>query len=180
MEVADLNPALRLQRGCFHPVPCGESLWMRTLDRILPLPHLAHSPFLSLIALSFCHRSPPPALCRVLGHFEKPLFLEMCKHMVFVQLHEGEYIFRPGQLDNSIYVVQEGKLEVCLQESVSRGGHEESHGPQRGALQHCLSRIGVQKVVSALLWGNSLHVEKQGTPGMLGWRASFLHARKDI
>ncbi|KAF3844153.1 hypothetical protein F7725_016201 [Dissostichus mawsoni] len=51
---------------------------------------------------------------RVLGHFEKPLFLELCKHMVFVQYQQGEYVFRPGQPDSSIYVVQDGKLELCL------------------------------------------------------------------
>uniref|UniRef100_A0A8C0CFW5 Patatin like phospholipase domain containing 7 n=1 Tax=Balaenoptera musculus TaxID=9771 RepID=A0A8C0CFW5_BALMU len=54
---------------------------------------------------------------RVLGHFEKPLFLELCKHMVFVQLLEGEYVFRPGEPDTSIYVVQDGQLEVCIQDS---------------------------------------------------------------
>uniref|UniRef100_A0A673JVK5 lysophospholipase n=1 Tax=Sinocyclocheilus rhinocerous TaxID=307959 RepID=A0A673JVK5_9TELE len=32
---------------------------------------------------------------RVLGHFEKPLFLELCRHMVFVQLQQGEGLFRP-------------------------------------------------------------------------------------
>lgn len=57
--------------------------------------------------------------CRVLGHFEKPLFLELCKHMVFVQLPEGAHVFRPGEPDTSIYVVQDGRLEVCVQDAVS-------------------------------------------------------------
>ncbi|XP_062975095.1 patatin-like phospholipase domain-containing protein 6 isoform X2 [Elgaria multicarinata webbii] len=53
---------------------------------------------------------------RVLGHFEKPLFLELCKHMTFQQHQQGEYVFRPGQPDTSIYVVQDGKLELFLSE----------------------------------------------------------------
>lgn len=55
---------------------------------------------------------------RVLGHFEKPLFLELCKHMIFVQLLEGEHVFQPGEPDTSIYVVQDGRLEVCIQDAV--------------------------------------------------------------
>ncbi|XP_069783699.1 patatin-like phospholipase domain-containing protein 6 isoform X4 [Narcine bancroftii] len=51
---------------------------------------------------------------RVLGHFEKPLFLELCKHMVFQQFQQGEYVFKLGQADNNIYVVQDGKLELSL------------------------------------------------------------------
>lgn len=51
---------------------------------------------------------------RVLGHFEKPLFLELCKHMVFQQFQQGEYVFKLGHADNCIYVVQDGKLELSL------------------------------------------------------------------
>ena len=71
-------------------------------------------------------------LTSVLGHFEKPLFLELCKHMTFQQYQQGEYVFRPGQPDTSIYVVQDGKLELFLSEQVRDG-----ESSTRGCIMPC-------------------------------------------
>ncbi|KAM4749158.1 patatin-like phospholipase domain-containing protein 6 [Rhinophrynus dorsalis] len=51
---------------------------------------------------------------RVLGHFERPLFLALCQHMVFEHYNAEDIVFCPGQPDSSIYIVLEGKLELSL------------------------------------------------------------------
>lgn len=83
--------------------------------------------------------TPSPSLPdRVLGHFEKPLFLELCKHMTFQQCQQGEYVFRPGQPDTTIYVVQDGKLELFLSEQV-RGELREPGSLGTGPMQRPFS-----------------------------------------
>ena len=63
---------------------------------------------------------------RVFGHFDKviliykkfsqqllqPVFLSLCKHMVVETLQQGDYLFRRGQKDEWIYVIQSGRLSL--------------------------------------------------------------------
>ena len=53
------------------------------------------------------------------GHFERPLFLELCKHMESTQVLQGQLLFSVGEPDDSIYVVQSGKLNVFVTDYVS-------------------------------------------------------------
>ena len=56
---------------------------------------------------------------RVLGHFEKPIFLELCRFMESRYIPAGSFLFKIGDLDDSIYVVQAGKVHVFISEPVS-------------------------------------------------------------
>lgn len=58
------------------------------------------------------------SIFRVLGHFEKPIFLELCRYMETKNLRAEEHLFRVGEPDDSIYVVQSGKLNVYITERV--------------------------------------------------------------
>ncbi|XP_065333820.1 neuropathy target esterase sws isoform X4 [Cloeon dipterum] len=51
---------------------------------------------------------------RVFGHFEKPVFLTLCKHVEVVRLHAGSYLFKIGDPDENVYVVQDGLLNVYI------------------------------------------------------------------
>ncbi|GAB6023406.1 hypothetical protein CHUAL_008194 [Chamberlinius hualienensis] len=53
---------------------------------------------------------------RIFGHFEKPMFLELCKRVEQRYIYAGQYLFRIGDPDDSIYVVQTGRLSIFLVE----------------------------------------------------------------
>ena len=71
--------------------------------------------------MGFSHRKYKFTICvhRVFGHFEKPLFLELCKHMESMMVPAGGSLFKIGDEDNCIYVVQSGKINVFITEGVS-------------------------------------------------------------
>ncbi|XP_050355941.1 neuropathy target esterase sws isoform X7 [Nymphalis io] len=64
-------------------------------------------------------RVPPDALymlhsIRVFGHFEKPVFLMLCKHTEILNLPAGSFLFKVGDTDENVYVVQTGRVNVYI------------------------------------------------------------------
>lgn len=62
---------------------------------------------------------PPDALyllqsIRIFGHFEKPVFLRICKHTEVITLKAGEHLIKIGDNDDSVFIVQSGQLNVFL------------------------------------------------------------------
>nr|XP_027203250.1 neuropathy target esterase sws-like [Dermatophagoides pteronyssinus] len=53
---------------------------------------------------------------RVLGFFEKPLFLKMCQKIEEIKVMKGEFLFNINDSDDSIYIVKSGEIKVTLNE----------------------------------------------------------------
>merc|ERR1739838_1234815 len=51
---------------------------------------------------------------KVFGHFEKGVFLHLCRHMETVKLREGDLLFDIGQMDKWMYVIQEGHVNLYI------------------------------------------------------------------
>ncbi|XP_011269087.1 neuropathy target esterase sws isoform X2 [Camponotus floridanus] len=64
-------------------------------------------------------RVPPDALyilqsIRVFGHFEKPVFLKLCKHTEIMNLSAGSTLFKIGDPDENLFIVQQGLVNVYI------------------------------------------------------------------
>ncbi|XP_046440138.1 neuropathy target esterase sws-like isoform X1 [Daphnia pulex] len=74
------------------------------------------------ISESIDQRLPPEVVymlqnMRMFGCFEKPLFLELIKHIETVDLRCNQHLFMIGDQDTNMYIVQSGRLRVYSTEA---------------------------------------------------------------
>lgn len=53
---------------------------------------------------------------KVFGHFEKGIFLQLCRHMEILKIEKDKYLFRVGDPDEFIYVMQDGQVNLYIVE----------------------------------------------------------------
>ncbi|CAH1720444.1 unnamed protein product [Aphis gossypii] len=51
---------------------------------------------------------------RVFGHFEKPVFLRLCRHTEILNVHAGSHLFKVGDPDENVFIVQSGLISVNI------------------------------------------------------------------
>lgn len=54
---------------------------------------------------------------RIFGHFEKPIFLKLCRHTEVLNVHAGAYLFKVGDPDENVFIVQSGLVSVNITSS---------------------------------------------------------------
>ncbi|VVC39826.1 Hypothetical protein CINCED_3A007107 [Cinara cedri] len=65
------------------------------------------------------HSVPPDAFymlqsIRIFGHFEKPIFLKLCRHTEILSVRAGSHLFKVGDLDENVFIVQSGLVSVNI------------------------------------------------------------------
>ncbi|CAH8434435.1 unnamed protein product [Heterobilharzia americana] len=53
---------------------------------------------------------------RVFGHLEKSFFISFCRYIETIELKRGEYLFRIGDEDKSVYVIRNGRIQITVTE----------------------------------------------------------------
>ena len=53
------------------------------------------------------------------GYLDQKIILEMCKHMETKTIYANNYLFKIGEPDDSIYVVESGRVHVYITDEVS-------------------------------------------------------------
>ncbi|KAL4141643.1 hypothetical protein QTP88_004247 [Uroleucon formosanum] len=51
---------------------------------------------------------------RVFGHFAKPVFLRLCRHTEILNVHAGSHLFKVGDPDENVFIVQSGLISVNI------------------------------------------------------------------
>jgi CRP-like cAMP-binding protein len=57
---------------------------------------------------------------KVFGYFDQKIILEMCKYMETRMVYANNYLFKIGELDDSIYVVESGRVNVYITDEKGR------------------------------------------------------------
>ena len=59
---------------------------------------------------------------RVFGHFEHPIFLELVKQIEYISVSTNQHLFKVGDPDESIFIVQSGLVNVYATDGDTSGG----------------------------------------------------------
>jgi CRP-like cAMP-binding protein len=51
---------------------------------------------------------------KVFGYFDNKIIMEMCKYIELKMIYANNYLFKIGDVDDSIYVVESGKIQVFI------------------------------------------------------------------
>ena len=65
---------------------------------------------------------------RVFGHFENTILLELMKNIEYVTLRANDYLFRVGDPDSGMFIVESGALSVCYESSDAGSGDKSDGG----------------------------------------------------